>query len=359
MTPSTARPATTLPVRLASILLVAPLVVLCCQTTTSAQFGFYRHNYAPPILGAYGYGFHGHRSISVSTPWASFHYERFGRPGYFHEYHHHRPFGYGHLHGVYMSPFVNAYPSTVVMVPPPVLPQGTVVQATVRENNARWNGPLDLQPEQRRFRRPKPSTPAAKQKALRNIRLGDAHFRNGSYLLAHSEYRKAAEHAEDMAAAQVRLGIVLTSLRRFTLAVKHFKRAVDLDPNLPTSGDSLSTVYGAGGDLNKAVDLRKATDWVREDMIDSDRLFLLGVLLYFDDSTDKAQTLFEAALRLSGQGEHLKAFLRPEAQRQGQQPPANLGPILGQPQPAQPNNVGGNPLGPAPQVPPLPPLPMP
>lgn len=363
--------------RFAATILLAPLLLTCCDSAAFAQFGVHRnwHGYHSPVMGAYGYGqTYGYQSLSISTPWATFSYGRTGFPQ-FHDHgfdHHYGYPGWGHSHhhhhSVYSSPFLGGYPtSTVFVVPQPVFQPSSVVNATIRENNARWQQPLNLQPEPRRFRRPQPSTPAAKQKALRHVRLGDGHFRNGSYLLAHSEYRKAAEQAEDMSEPQVRLAVVLSSLRRFTLAVKHLKRAVQLDPDLPANGDSLATIYGAGGDLNKATDLRKATVWVREDLIDPDRLFLLGVLLYFDDSSDNAAALFEAALRLAGEGEHLKVFLRAQPNNQpaanppnGNPVPANpaIGPILGQPRPAQPN-VGVNPLGPAPQVPPLPPLPVP
>ncbi|MDA1016415.1 MAG: tetratricopeptide repeat protein [Planctomycetota bacterium] len=337
------------------MLLIPTAVLVCLDSATLAQ-GFGHHwmhhspvahlpvivGYQSPIMGAYGYG-NGNlpwsNVVSVSTPWSNMTYGTYS-------YGFASPYAMGHFHNAHHLPHWQpavSFPSPVIVYSPPILPviNNPVIAEALRENQRRWNDPLDLQPVQVRFRRPKPSTLQAQAKSLRYQRQGDARFRNGDYVLAYSEYRKAVAAAEDQSRPQVRLALSLTAVGRFSMAVRHFKRAVEIDPSLPSTGESLSSVYGVGDPLAKSVDLRKAADWVREDIRDPDRLFLLGVLLHFDDSTDKAAALFEAALRLAGHGEHLKAFLRPQpvaAARNGGAGNAAVAPQVGR----------------APQVPPLP-----
>ena len=348
--------------------MVLTSLLACCGSAAMAQgFGYpWMHrtpyhphaggvfcNYHAPIVGAYGFG-GVYAPWGVSTPWSNM---TFGTYAY-RFYGFGSPYSMGHLHSQIWQPQVS-FPSPVIVYTQPTLPfvNSALLQETIRENQRRWNAPLDLQPVQVRFRQPKRSTLQGRAKSLRYQRLGDVRFRNGDYVLAYAEYRKAVAAAEDQSRAQFRLALSLTALNRFTIAVKHFRRAVEIDPTLPTSGDSLSLVYGPSAQIAKAVDLRKAADWVREDIRDPDRLFLLGVMLHFDDSTDKAAACFEAALRLAGHGEHLKAFLRPQPVVAARNVGARVAPNAAVP----PAGVAPQipPAGGVPQVPPLPPLPIP
>jgi hypothetical protein len=98
---------------------------------------------------------------------------------------------------------------------------------------------------------------------------------------------------------------------RYAKAVHQMKQGLQIDPTWPTNGASLEKLFGSENKLAKSSVISRAVHRVREDIRDPDRLFLLGVLLHFDDDAERASIVFETALRLAGSGEHLEAFLRP------------------------------------------------
>lgn len=182
----------------------------------------------------------------------------------------------------------------------------------LRENDLRWKQPLEIIPDVQRPRPiPEPSTPAAKLSSLRAQGQGDHWMQEQKFLRAAELYRKAVRSAPDRAEAHFRLALAQTALGSYASAVQRMKLGLELDPNWPLNGQSLGRVFGRDNLLAKTALLRGVMGWVKEDIRDPDRLFLFGVFLHFDNQADKAQTVFEAAYRLAGGGDHLAAFLRP------------------------------------------------
>ncbi len=108
----------------------------------------------------------------------------------------------------------------------------------------------------------------------------------------------------------------------------------------------LEAIFGDDNRLAILSLTERVTGWVREDIRDPDRLFLVGVLLHFNGDS-RASQFFEAAYRLAGSGDHLLAFLQPPTEtRDSAAAPSQPGAPAGQ--------YNGAPPPPAPAEPPLP-----
>ena len=291
-----------------------------------------------------------------------------------------------YVYGVYPGPFgfyggayggFGGYPSYVTIgnvgfvgtaVPPPVFQPNPilgggpapglgnpVIEEALNENDARWNGPLAIQPKaQPKERIIPPSTPAMKQKSLHAQGQGDHWFRKRNYQRAYDRYKQAARHAEDLGAPRFRMGMALVAMGRFQEAVGQFKRGLKQDPKWPEHGRTLTEVFNENH-VSRLSIKHQVAEWVREDIRDPDRLFLFGIVLHFDDD-ERSANVFEAALRLAGQGDHLVAFLDPNQVGQpapGEPVPAGQQLPADEPLPADGLNDG------QPQQPLLPPLPAP
>ncbi len=280
------------------------------------------------------------------------------------------PYGYG---GSYTNPY--GFPNVVSPYSyDPVAPLGgayspfnnNVIQDGLQENDARWNAPLvvdPIDPEDVISRRPEPSSPEARLRALRDQSQGDDWFLKQEYTQAWKRYRQATREAEDLASPHFRLGYVYVALGRFPQAVESFKRGLVLDPTWPLTGRSLDKVFGDENLLAKSSAKSRAVAWAREDIRDPDRLFLVGVLAHFDDDS-RATEFFTTALRLAGDGYHLRAFLnpvKPESLQNGAQENAPAAPAdpSGKP-PFDDSQFDKSDPENGPQVlPPLPPAPKP
>lgn len=156
------------------------------------------------------------------------------------------------------------------------------------------------------------SSTASKLKSLERQALGDSKLRKQQWLAAYGDFRVAVDAAPDRAEAHFRLGCVFVAMNRFSSAVREFKRAVYLDALLPQTGDRLSAVFGPDSQVARSTFLNRAADWLREDIRDPDRLFLLAVLLHFEDDA-RSREIFEAARRMANQSgvfaDHIIAFL--------------------------------------------------
>jgi len=239
------------------------------------------YGYVPYAAGYYGYG--GITSV----------------PGYYHSgpYYSHVP----------MAPLVmQGYPLWVGRNPF----NNEVLRRSQLENELRRKLPLKLSPD---ARKPAPIPPPSSPKATLNSRRaqaqGDAHMRKQEYQKAWKRYRRALQTAPDRSEPFFRTGFALVALGMFEASGKYFKRGLQLDPNWPVNGQSLGRIFGRRNRIAKNETLRSAAQWVKQDFRDPDRLFILGVLLHFDNQTDKAAVVFKAAYRLAGRGEHLAAFL--------------------------------------------------
>lgn len=153
------------------------------------------------------------------------------------------------------------------------------------------------------------STPAARLRSLNHQARGDQRLRQQKWSEARAAYRSAVDAAPDRAEAHLRLGICLVTIQRFDSAVHEFKRALFLDPSISKQKSILKPLFGPESQLVRASTLSKLTDWVQEDYRDSDRLFLMGVMLQLEGDS-RAVEFFEGAQRMkrSGDASHLALF---------------------------------------------------
>lgn len=154
-----------------------------------------------------------------------------------------------------------------------------------------------------------PSSAAARLKSMNYQADGDQNLRQQLWQRAYVNYRQAVNVADDQASAHLRYGIVFAVLRRYDRAEMEFKRAVYIDPSLPTSEFTLEKLFGPDSQLVRSSIIARVADWVNEDIADPQRLFVMGVLLHFNQD-ERAQELFSAAHQLTGGASHITAFLR-------------------------------------------------
>lgn len=173
--------------------------------------------------------------------------------------------------------------------------------------------PQPVQPKQPQIINPvaRPANPEAKARSLRLVAQGDEWFVKQNYLQAYARYKQAATEAADFGTPRFRMGISLAAMGNFDLAVTEIKRGLNVDANWPATGELLEQIYGPQNVIAKDALLHKAADWVRQDIRDPNRVFLMGVLLHFNEEQDKARTFFETADQLASSPAHVRAFLRP------------------------------------------------
>ncbi|MBA4029861.1 MAG: hypothetical protein C0478_02950 [Planctomyces sp.] len=152
------------------------------------------------------------------------------------------------------------------------------------------------------------SGPDSKIRSLEAQSLGDHWFRQQQWAKAFVEYRKAVSLADDRGEAHFRTGLCLAAMGRHTSAVAYFKRALYLNPEIAREGASLVMLFGQDNDLARMNTIHRASDWVREDIRDTDRLFLLGLLLHFDRDPRSIEVL-QAGLQMAGRGPHFEVLL--------------------------------------------------
>ena len=157
----------------------------------------------------------------------------------------------------------------------------------------------------------KPSTPAARLRSLEYQIRGDEKLRSQQWSEARALYAKALEVAPDRAEARMRLAFSYTSILRFQQAVLQIKFAIGQNPQLAKTGQKLETIFGPGSQLARSSIIAKIREWVNEDSDNSDRLFLLGVMLHFNgdpESRDYLEAAKRAAIGVNDQ--HIVPFLK-------------------------------------------------
>ncbi len=188
---------------------------------------------------------------------------------------------------------------------PPLLPVTPDEELQMRMNEPRER------PLTREERMPvlKPSTPEAQQRSLRHMATADQQFKMGHYAGAALESRRGIEDAEDLPDNYFRLGYALAAQRRYDEAVRQWKLGLMLDPSWPTRGESLTAIFGENNQFEKSTLMHRVADYVRLDPREPDRIFLFGVLMFFDGDRASAKSLFESAIRVVGNEPYLMAFL--------------------------------------------------
>lgn len=169
-------------------------------------------------------------------------------------------------------------------------------------------------PQRGRQRQTEQSPPAARRTSLEQQNLGDEKLRQGLWSQAYVRYRNAADLAPERPEPHFRLALCFTALKQYSSAIREFKRSLDLDPTLPQSGETLSTIFGADSKVMASQVLPAVAEWTKEDLRETDRLFLLGLLLYFDEDP-RGSEIIEAALRNPGASDYLLGFVNPAGSR--------------------------------------------
>lgn len=160
----------------------------------------------------------------------------------------------------------------------------------------------------------KPTTPEAKRKSIRYQAQGDEWFQRQNYLQAYARYKQAYSAAPDRPEPRFRMALALAAMAEYGPAVDELKRLARLDPDWPMHGDRLDDVFGAERNISKNAVLHKVAAWVKEDVRDPERLYLMGVLLHFNEDREKAKTIFQTASLLTGGSEEIAIYLAQRAE---------------------------------------------
>ncbi len=169
------------------------------------------------------------------------------------------------------------------------------------------------------------STQGSPEKALEAYtQLGLQYLRAGDLVSAKDALQRAQEIRDDNAGTDNALALVFQVEQEYTLAEKHFKRAVSLEPQTASYHNNYGAFLYARGRYGEAcTELERAT----EDPFYSQRAQAfenLGRCFRIIERPDAAQHAFERALRLSANRPvalleladiHLQARQIPEAQQ--------------------------------------------
>ncbi|MEW4526067.1 tetratricopeptide repeat protein [Maioricimonas sp. JC845] len=222
------------------------------------------------------------------------------------------PYGYqGYDPG--SSATYHVVPAPVMPWTPPAtyLPRGVnspALEDAARENDEAWGKPLDVTPPTPKQILP-PSTDQAKLASIRKEHAGDLQLRQRNYASAVERYREAVRLAEDRPDARFRLAIAETSRGNYEESIRELKTLYRQHPDWVMQAPTLDTLYGEDGLLAKTLVQERVISWVKEDIRDPDRLFLMGVILYYDNQFDRAETVLEAAARMGGPKPYLRSLL--------------------------------------------------
>jgi len=116
--------------------------------------------------------------------------------------------------------------------------------------------------------------------------------------------------------------MALAGLGEFRGAARAFKMALQLNPRWPEEGPSLAELFGPDNDIAKNTVLQRALAWTKADIRDPDRLFVMGVLLWFNEDLDAARKVFQTAAQLTEGTSPAMAFLKVETAPAGSAPAA-------------------------------------
>ena len=207
----------------------------------------------------------------------------------------------------------------------PAVGPNAVLDAAAREEADRWRAPVNVVPRQAApgenlgdpadellARGERPADERELADALREERRGDEAFARTDYRTALKRYRRAVDLAPFRGDSLYRLAFAELALGNVAGATDDLRRAVELNPSLPTTGATLRELFGGGNGLARTSLMSAAAAHAREDVRDPDRLFLLAATMHANGDS-RAREIFEAAWRLTGGRPHLRAYLDPVA----------------------------------------------
>jgi hypothetical protein len=174
----------------------------------------------------------------------------------------------------------------------------------------------------------RPSNAAARDRAWRQIELGDAEFLQRQFARALDHYRNASAAAADLGEAFFRQGQGMIALGLYDPATKAMRRGLLFDPDWADSDFHLDDLYGDNKPVKegKLDALEKAA---AAHLQDPELQFLAGIELFFDGQLDRAAPFLRRADAMYGpQASLLHGFLKklPVIKAAAQKPGANVPP---------------------------------
>lgn len=153
------------------------------------------------------------------------------------------------------------------------------------------------------------SSRAGKERSKQFQAEGDRWLRDGQNVKAYLRYLEAQREAEDRGEVYFRQAFTLVAMGRYSHAVSKLKRGLQVDPQSARTGKTLDEIYGVENVDQKVEYLQRVADWANAEVRDPDRLFLMGVMLHFDEDS-RASEFLNAAWKIAGKGPHIQAFLQ-------------------------------------------------
>ena len=137
----------------------------------------------------------------------------------------------------------------------------------------------------------------------------------------HNEMSVSGLLEDRPAQTHLRRGFSATALKQYPEAIREFKHALKLNPSLIQAGETRAKIFGPENPTNPTTMLKQVAGWVREDLSQPDRLFLLGFLLKYNEDPRSTEIL-AAAVRLKGPQNHFLALMDlPVSRLERGQPP--------------------------------------
>jgi tetratricopeptide (TPR) repeat protein len=187
---------------------------------------------------------------------------------------------------------------------------------------------------------PKPRVPAndeALKRAFKFIDFGDQLFADQKFLEAYQRYQSAATAAHDLSDANFRRGFALTALGQYDRAADAFKRGLVQNPEWSKSPFKLDDLYRDNRIAKEAHQQQLAT-LLEKDPQNVNAMFVLGVLLYFDDQRERSSPFLKRAFALMQEPANNPAANNPAANPAHPNPPADAGKPAPRP-PARPDEI--------------------
>lgn len=151
------------------------------------------------------------------------------------------------------------------------------------------------------------SNQPARDRAKKQLAIGDDWFRKQQYGNAASAYREAIRAAPDVADAYFHQAAIAVAQNRYDAAVDGIKSGMRISTAYLDAGFKYSTLYG-DNKLARTAHLETLAQAATVEPT-SDLYFLMGVMLFFDDHPRRAGPFFAKARELSaGETWHIDVF---------------------------------------------------
>lgn len=151
------------------------------------------------------------------------------------------------------------------------------------------------------------SNDAARERAKKQLAIGDDWFRKQQYGNAASAYRDAIRAAPDVADAYFHQAAIAIAQNRYEAAVDGIKSGLKISTTYIDGGFKYSTLYGE----NKLARIAHLEALAQEATANpsADLYFLMGVMLFFDEQPRRSGPFFTKAKELAvGETWHIDVF---------------------------------------------------